>query len=105
MENLSIGEFKHMCDKLSPNEFIISTDNQTMDISELGMRCNFVFPTMIVHTNPNSIYFKDAHSYIKFDRIKHIIKREDSLLGKVFSIICTGFLNTNKETLYTIIVR
>lgn len=106
MKILSIGEFKSLCNKLSPSEFVISSDNQGADLSECGMKCNFTFPTMVIATNPSTICFKDKNnSYIKLDRIKHIKKCEDSLLGKVFDIICTGFVDENKEFSYTVIVR
>ena len=106
MKILSISEFKGLCNKLSPSEFIISTDNQRADLSECGIKCSFTFPTMVIASNPSSICFRDKNnSYIKLERIKHIKKCEDSLLGKVFDIICTGFLDTNKEFSYTVIVR
>ena len=106
MKVLSIEEFKSVCNKLSPSEFIVSSDNQRFDSKECGMVFNFTFPTMVVATNPSSICFRDKNnSYIKLSRVKHIKKCQDSLLGKVFDIICTGFLDENKEFSYTIIVR
>jgi len=106
MKILSIGEFKNMCNKLSPTEFVVSMDNQQFSLSEYGVNFTLKFPTMIVHTNPSSIYFKDRqNSYIKFERIKHIKKCEDSILGKVFDVICAGFLDSTKEHAYKIIIR
>lgn len=106
MKILSISEFKNLCNKLSPSEFIISTDNQRFDSTECGMKCDLAFPAIAISSNPSTICFKGKNdSYIKLSRIKHIKKREDSLLGEVFDIICIGFLNENKEYSYTVIVR
>lgn len=105
MKFLSVGEFKSLCNKLSPNEFVITSDNQ-MDVSESGIKYSIVFNSVAVHTNPSSIFLKNQNgSYIKLDRVKHIKKYEDSLLGKVFDIICSGFADSSKEFSYTIIVR
>lgn len=105
MKFLSVGEFKSLCNKLSPNEIIITSDNQT-DVSESGMKCSIVFDSITIHLNPNSVFLKSKNnSYIKLDRVKHIKKRENSLLGNVFDIICGGFIDPDKEFLYTIIVR
>jgi len=105
MKFLSVGEFKGLCNKLSPNEFVITSDNQ-MDVSECGMKYSIVFNSIAIHTNPSSIFLKSQNgSYIKLDRVKHIKKCEDSLLGKVFDIICGGFTDLDKEFSYTMIVR
>ena len=105
MKFLSVGEFKSLCNKLSPNEFVITSDNQ-MTISESGLKCSLVFNSIAIHTNPSSIFLKSQNgSYIKLDRVKHIKKCEDSLLGKVFDIICGGFTDLDKEFSYTMIVR
>ncbi len=106
MKILSIKEFRDFCKELSPSKFIISTDNQKFDFTECGMKYNFIFPTMFVAMHPDTICFRDENnSYIKLDRVKHIKKCEDSLLGNVFNIICTGFIDPNKEFSYTVIIR
>ena len=106
MKFLSISEFQSLCNKLSPNEFILASDNQRTDVLEHGIGYSLVFTTAIIHTNPTSICFQTQNnSYIKLDRIKHIKKCEDSLLGKVFDIVCGGFIDSDKEYTYTFIVR
>jgi len=106
MKFLSIKEFKDFCKNLSPSEFIISTDNQKFDFTECGIKCNLVFSTMLIAMHPDTICFRDKNnSYIKLDRIKHIKRCNDSLLGKVFNIICAGFIDQNQEFSYTVIMR
>lgn len=105
MKFLSVGEFERLLLKLSPNEIIITSNNQS-EVSESGIKCSITFDSIAIHLNPNSIFLKSQNdSYIKFDRVKHIKKRENSLLGNVFDIICSGFVEPDKEFLYTIIVR
>lgn len=106
MKKLSIEEFKLLCDKLSPKEFIINSENYlNLDIPENGLKYTLVFPRIVI-SNPNTICFMDNDKYyIEFNRIKYIEQQEDSLLGKVFSIVCTGFIDEEKEYLHTIIMR
>lgn len=106
MNILSITEFKNLCDKLSPREIIVSSDNQNMDLVEYGINYSLTFSTINVLLNPSLIYLKNKNdSYIQFGRIKHIKQYKNSLLGNVFDIVCTGFLDTNNESSHTVIIR
>lgn len=106
MKKLSIEEFKLFCNELSPKEFIVSAGSLHSDISENGLMYTLTFPRMIITSNPNIISFLDKNNhYMQFSRVKYIKQQEDSLLGKVFSIICTGFVDEGKEYSYNVIIR
>lgn len=103
--NLSIEEFKHICNELSPKEFIIASDNQEYSYSQLGVSFCLVFTTMFAESNPDVICFNDKELCIKFDRVKYLRQRRKSLLGNIFDIVCSGLDDETKEYTHTVIVR
>ena len=106
MQNLSVREFKEVCDTLSPKQFIFSSENQNWNKVEYTMSMKLTFTVMMIAYNPNSICFKNGTDYICLDRVKSIKKNDEiSMIGGVFTIICGDFSNSSNDVAYTIIAR
>ena len=62
-KSLSVDEFGCLCNKLSPTEFIISSDNQKTSLIGNAINFNFVFPKIFIGNNPSMIY-KTARRFV-----------------------------------------
>lgn len=105
MQKLSVWEFKKYCADLSPQSYLLSTENQKWDDIDNTIRYKAEFCVMIINFNPNTIRFKSGDNYLKLERVKYIKVDEKSLLGDVFTIVCGNLLDNICDKPYTIIVR
>lgn len=106
MENLSVREFKKVCDALSPKQFIFSSENQFWDKVEHTAKVKLTFTIMLIAFNPNAICLKNKDDFLRLDRVKSIkMSDEKSILGAVFTIICGDLSNNLNDVAYTIIAR
>ena len=105
MKILSIDDFKVLCNKLLFCEFIMCSENQ-LSSKDSGLLFDFGFTKMQIECNPNRIYLTNTQSsLLVFNRVKYVIEREESILGRVFDIVCKGFHDDTKEFKYRIIAR
>lgn len=106
MQNLSVREFKNMCDTLSPKQFIFLSENQPWNKVEHTIKVKLTFKIMLIAFNPNAICFKNSDDFICLDRVKRIkMSDEKSMLGTIFTIICGDLNNNFNDVSYTIIAR
>lgn len=107
MRNLSLREFKNICDTLSLNKFIFSSENQCWNKVEHTLRAKLTFTIMLIAFNPNAICFKNpTNDCICLDRVKSIQMSEGiSMLGTIFTVICGDSSNNYNDMAYTIIAR
>lgn len=104
MQKLSLSEFRDYCGTHQFDRIIYSSSNQTQrnidDITSL----NFVFNRMIMTFNPNIIYLKNGENSLRLNKVKAIrLSEEESLLGKVFTVICGDSFSENDDKEYTLI--
>ena len=106
MSNLSVREFKEVCETLSPKHFIFSSENQPWSRVEHTIKANFTFPIMMIAFNPNAICFKNSDNTLCLDRVKSVVMSDEkSILGEIFTIICGDSGTDLNDVSYTIIAR
>lgn len=106
MSNLSVREFKEVCDTLSAKQFIFSSENQPWNRVEHTIKAKLTFTIMLIALNPNSICFKNNDNTLYLERVKGVVMSDEkSVLGEVFTIICGDSVNDLNDVSYTIIVR
>ena len=105
MNTLSVEDFKTICNKLHPQEIILHSDNQSFSFGEIGIKFDLRFTDINICLNPDIISLIIGKSRLQLDKIKAIYKRNRSPLGYRYDILCTGFLDTNKITIHTLILR
>ena len=103
MKNFSLQEFQQLCDAERFHSFILSSDNQSYTCP---FKYDVTFEKIKIMLNPDIILLSNNSGFIQIKNIECIIlKKTESVLGKVFDInycVPTGF--SNFKTL-TIIVR
>ena len=106
MQNLSVREFKSLCDSISPKQFIFSSENQDWNKVEHNIRVKTTYTIMMIGFNPNTICLKNSTDYLCLDRVKGIkLNDERSMLGMIFTVICGDSGNNLNDIGYTIIAR
>lgn len=106
MQKLSLREFKNTCDSLSFNKFTFFSENQSWDKVGHTIKVKMTFKIALIAFNPNIICFKDADNYLCLNRVKCIkMKEENSMIGRVFTIVCGDFSNADNDISYTIIAQ
>lgn len=104
MKKLSLPEFRDYCGAHHFNRIIYSSANQTQRSVDATTSANFVFNRMIMTFNPNIIHLKSGENSLSLNKVKAIrLSDEESLLGKVFTVICGDSLNKNNDKEYTLI--
>ena len=105
MKDLTLGEFREICNKLNPKEYILHSDNQSFQFSELGLKFDFRFNTIDFCLSPDIIYLMFGKSCLQINKIKHIYKCKSSVCRNKFNIVCAGFYNDNMETTHTLLLK
>lgn len=106
MQNLSIREFKTVCDSFSPQEFIFTSANQQWKASNHTLKANLSFKIMMIAFNPNVLCFKSPDNTLCLERVKYIkTSNEPDFIGRVFTVICGDFESSKNDVSYTIIAR
>ena len=106
MVNLSVREFKEVCDTLSSKQFIFSSENQPWHKVGHTINVKLTFTIMLIALNPNAICFKNKDGCLCLDRVKRIILSDaKSILGSVFTVICGDCGSDTNDVAYTIIAR
>lgn len=104
LSNLSIRDFKEMCNGLSLQRFIFCSDNQSWSEVENTVKVKMTFSIMLIAFNPNTICFKNNDNFLCFDKVKNIeLRNEESMLGTVFTIVCGDIDTSCNDTSYTMI--
>lgn len=104
MQNLSVREFKNVCDTLSPKQFIFLSENQDWSRVDHTIKVKLTFKIMMIAFNPNAICLQSSTDYLCLDRVKSI-KMNESILGLVFTVICGDSGSNSNDVAYTIIAR
>lgn len=96
MTELSLTDFRQLCEKFSPVKYIYDTDNQiggkTSDIKML-----FFFDRVIVSLAPNCVCFQGDGGNLRLDRVKSIRLYEGVGISDAIIGIDCGNLMDNKE--------
>ena len=104
MKKLSLPEFRDYCGAQHFNRIIYSSVNQTQRSIDATTSANFVFNRMIMTFNPNIIHLKSGENSLSLNKVKAIrLSDEESLLGKVFTVICGDSISKNNDKEYTLI--
>lgn len=104
MKKLSLPEFRDYCGAHHFNRIIYSSVNQTQRSIDATTSANFVFNRMIMTFNPNIIHLKSGENSLSLNKVKSIrLSDEESLLGKVFTVICGDSISKNNDKEYTLI--
>ena len=104
MKKLSLPEFRDYCGAHHFNRIIYSSVNQTQHSIDATTSANFVFNRMIMTFNPNIIHLKSGENSLSLNKVKAIrLSDEESLLGKVFTVICGDSISKNNDKEYTLI--
>lgn len=104
-KTLTTWEFREICKKLQLAEIIYHSDNEEFEFNELGMKFDLRFPVIDFCLNPDIIYLINGKSCLQINKIKSIRERENCFLGRCFDITCSGFIEENKETIHTILLK
>lgn len=102
MKNLTLGEFRDVCNKLHPKEFVLHSDNQSFKVSELGIRFDLRFTNIEFCLNPDIIYLINGKSCLQINKIKRICNCKSSVSLNKYNIVCSGFYDENRETIHTL---
>ena len=106
MKKLSLSEFRDYCGALSYGKIIFSTDNQSWNSIDSTVSTKLEFNNMLITFNPNVIYLKDNKNSMRFKKVKSIkIHEEDSILGKVFTVVCGDLHTKLNDKEYTLIAQ
>ena len=104
MKKLSLPEFRDYCGAHPFDRIIYSSANQTQRSIDATTSANFVFNRMIMTFNPNIIHLKSGENSLRLNKVKAIrLSDEESLLGKVFTVICGDSISKNNDKEYTLI--
>ncbi len=104
MFSMSVSEFRSFCEKLHPECYVFSTENQSPGVIRDTIKATARYPVMYASINPNSVCFKNDASCICFDRVSEIIVSPDRCaVGVVFTIVCSGDDTSGKSGSYTMI--
>ena len=104
MKKLSLPEFKDYYCAHAFDKIIYSSVNQAWYSIDTTISANFVFNNMIMAFNPNIIYLKSGENSLSLNKVKVIrLHEEESLLGKVFTVVCGDSLCQNNNKEYTLI--
>ena len=104
MKKLSLQEFRDYCGAHHYDRIIYSSANQTQHSIDATTSANFVFNRMIMTFNPNIIHLKSGENYLRLNKVKAVsLSDEESLLGKVFTVVCGDSFNKNNDREYTLI--
>lgn len=110
---LSIMEFKEYCDNISSQCYVFDTYNQAWKSDVTTMSMAFRFDGMIISCNPNRICFtlgeKDFFgkflNYLRLERVKYVVYKEQIAESHVFSIVCGGWSDDSDEHEYKISLK
>ena len=106
MANLSVREFKEVCDTLPSKQFIFSSENQPWSRVGHTISVKLTFTIMMIALNPDAICFKNKDDYLCLERVKGVILSDvKSILGHVFTIICGDSNSNANDVAYTVIAR
>lgn len=105
MKNLTMGEFRDVCHRIHPKEFVLHSDNQNFKFGELGMGFDLRFSAIDFCLNPDIIYLMIDKSCLQLNKIKHIYERKTSAYRSEYNIVCTGFYDENIETIHTLVLQ
>ena len=104
MKKLSLPEFKDYCCAHTFDKIIYSSVNQVWYSIDTTISANFVFNNMIMTFNPNIIHLKSEENSLSLKKVKVIrLHDEESLLGKVFTVVCGDSFCSNNNKEYTLI--
>lgn len=105
MKNLTIGEFRDVCNQIHPKEFILHSDNQSFKFSELGMKFDFRFTSIDFCLNPDIIYLMLGKSCLQISKIKRIYECKSSVCKNKYNIVCVDFSDDSAEIIHTLILQ
>ena len=106
MKKLSLSEFRDYCGSLSYGKIIFSTDNQSWNSVDSTISTELEFNNMLITFNPNMIYLKDRKISIRFKKVKAVkLHEENSILGKVFTVVCGDLHTKLNDKEYTLIAQ
>lgn len=106
MKKLSLPEFKDYCCSHTFDKIIYSSVNQVWYSIDNAISADFVFDKMIMTFNPNIIYLKSEDNSLSLKKVKAVKLHEDeSLLGKVFTVVCGDSFSQNNNKEYTLVAR
>lgn len=104
MRRISLPEFRDYFGEYPFERIIYSSDNQIQHSIDATISANFVFNSMIMTFNPNIIYLKSGENSLRLNKVKAVrLSDEESLLGKVFIVVCGDSFNKNNDKEYTLI--
>lgn len=103
---ISIGKFQEICESLSPKCIVFSSSNQEKDNSASGrsVSLDVKFDNIVISCSPNVVLLTrdDKSAFMKFEQIREVEMKDKSVLGNVFSLLCS---EKSVIRCYTIIVR
>lgn len=105
MKNLTIAEFRDVCNQINPKEIILHSDNQPFKYNELGIKFDFRFTSIDFCLNPDIIYLMFGKSCLQISKIKQIYKCKSAVCKNKYNVVCTGFCSENSETIHTLVLQ
>lgn len=103
--NMSVREFRDVCDKNDFREYIFLSENQIWDKVGSTIKTKLVFKIMLIAMNPNAICFRNEESYLCLERVKRVVVNGQSAIGAVFAVVCGNLSNSDNDITYTIVAK
>lgn len=104
MKNLSVREFRDVCNVNNITHFILCSNNQEHYLINSTIKVDLIFNSLIIAFNPNAICLKGQDGLICFERVKYIrMKPDKSPLGTRFTIVCGDFSSEKNNIYYNIV--
>lgn len=105
MRELSITQFRSLCEKTNTTEYIFDTKNQNGGENE-DVKQSVRYSEMVVMLSPGRICFKNPNGILCFDRVKSIIYNEDlTSTCSSFNIICGNIKNSEEDSSYIMLAQ
>lgn len=101
MEELSMSEFRNLCQNLSPSTYVFDTSKQNTTLFHYSDIIS-EYTDVIFMLNPNRICFKNSNGTLCFNRVKEIIHSKNCDSTDVFRIVCENDFQNSTDFSYTI---
>ncbi len=104
-KNMSVREFRDICNENDFQEYIFLSENQIWGRVGSTIKTKLVFKIMLIAMNPNAICFRNEESYLCLERVKRVVVNNQAAIGAVFAVICGNLSNSDNDITYTIVAK
>lgn len=106
MKSISLSEFSDYCANQSFHKFIYASANQPWHSVDSTTSAVLAFEKIIITFNPNIIHLFNGKNTLNLIKVKAVrLLDKESMLGKIFTVICGDLMNDANDKEYILIAR